>query len=404
MTASPVETELAIRAKPRPVKRFNKRVLMGTVGLTALLLIGAATYALRPPAQKTASVQELYNTTNKPLPDAFNVLPKSYEGVAQKETIALGPPLPGDLGAAFVGTPAIQPVQDNPFRFKPATLPAAQQHGQGVSARTEARASQLFFIEKTSAQQAQPTVLNAVAQNALDPFDELLALRPQTAARPIDIDPNRQQRKQDFLMAEVETAIYNPHQLQTPVSPFQVMAGTIISASLITGLNSDLPGQVIAQVTEHVYDTATGQYVLIPQGTRLLGRYDSVVAFGQSRALVAWNRLVLPDGTSLLLENLPGVDLSGYAGLTDKVDHHGWQLFKAAILSSVLSVGSEIGRDRGEDEVFQALRDGGQQTFNQAGQEIVTRQLAVQPTITVRPGWRLRVIVNQDLVLNPYGG
>ncbi len=203
--------------------------------------------------------------------------------------------------------------------------------------------------------------------------------------------------------AEVETDIYNPHRVQAPISPYQVMAGTIIPASLITGLNSDLPGQVIAQVTEHVYDTPTGEHLLIPQGSKLIGRYDSVIAYGQSRALVVWSRIIMPDGTSITIDNLPGVDMEGYAGLKDRVDHHGFRLFKAAILSSVLSVSSEIGRDR-DDDIVNALRDGGQQTINQAGQQIVTKQLQLQPTLKIRPGWRLRVIVNKDIVLQPYGG
>ena len=207
-----------------------------------------------------------------------------------------------------------------------------------------------------------------------------------------------------FLGAEVDAEIYNPHRLQTPVSPFQVMAGTIIPASLVTGLNSDLPGQVIAQVTENVYDTPTGDHLLIPQGARLLGRYDSVIAFGQSRALVAWNRIIMPDGTSMTLENLPGADLSGAAGLKDRVNNHTFQIFQAAILSSVLSLASELGRDTNDSDLLEALRDGGQRTINQAGQQIVSRQLNVQPTITVRPGHRLRVIVNKDLILQPYGG
>ncbi|MEM7570448.1 MAG: TrbI/VirB10 family protein [Pseudomonadota bacterium] len=402
MTAA--NPELAIRAKPRPVKRFNKTVLMTAVGGAALLLIGAAAYALRPPAQRVAATQELYNTTIKPMPDAFNSLPESYDGVVRDAPIALGPPLPGDLGAAFIDAPTQAPLQDNPFRFDPATLRQAQHSGEGASPVTEARASQLFFIEKTQTNSGLPSFQQPTPNVGFDPFDQLAALLPPELSAAAAPDPNRQQRKEAFLGEEVETAIYNPHSLQIPVSAYQVMAGTIIPASLITGLNSDLPGQVIAQVTEHVYDTATGTHLLIPQGTRLLGRYDSVIAFGQSRALVVWNRLILPDGSSMLLENLPGVDLAGYAGLKDKVDHHGWQLFKAAILSSVLSVGTEIGRDRGEDQILQALRDGGQQTLNQAGQEIVTRQLAVQPTVTIRPGWRLRVIVNQDLVLEPFGG
>jgi len=198
-----------------------------------------------------------------------------------------------------------------------------------------------------------------------------------------------------------DAEIYNPHGLQTPVSPYQVMAGTIIPASLVTGLNSDLPGQVIAQVTENVYDTPTGQHLLLPQGTRLLGRYDSDIDDGQSRALVIWNRLIRPDGSSLVIENLPGVDLSGQSGLRDKVDRHTGSLFKAAILSSVLSIAAELGTDE-EDKLTEAIRAGGQNTINEAGQRVVTRALSRKPTLRVRPGWRLGIIVNRDMILSPY--
>ena len=143
--------------------------------------------------------------------------------------------------------------------------------------------------------------------------------------------------------------------------------------------------------------------MLIPQGSRLIGRYDSVIAYGQSRALVVWSRIIMPDGSSIVIDNLPGVDMAGYAGLEDRVDYHAWRLFQAAILSSVLSVSAELGRDSNDDEILEALRDGGQRTINQAGQQIITKQLNVQPTITVRPGYRLRVIVNKDIVLKPYG-
>jgi len=181
------------------------------------------------------------------------------------------------------------------------------------------------------------------------------------------------------------------------------MAGNIIPASLVTGLNSDLPGQVIGQVTENVYDTVTGQYLLIPQGSRLMGRYDSVIAFGQSRALVVWTRLILPNGDSIQLDNLPGSDSQGFAGLKDKVDRHTWQFIKGAALSSLLSIGSELASDDA-DRLTRALQNAGQDTANIAGQRIIDRNLNVQPTLRVRQGWRFNVIVSRDLILKPYGG
>jgi len=192
--------------------------------------------------------------------------------------------------------------------------------------------------------------------------------------------------------------VFNPHGLQTPVSPYQLMAGTIISASLVTGLNSDLPGFVVAVVTEHVYDTATGRHLLVPQGTRLVGKYDSVVAFAQERALVVWQRLIFPDGSSIVIDNLPATDTGGYAGLADEVDLHTWKLLKGVALATVLGVGSQLAFGSTNSDLVMALRESTQSTTNRAGQRLIERNLNVQPSITVRPGWPLRVIVHKDLV------
>ena len=181
-------------------------------------------------------------------------------------------------------------------------------------------------------------------------------------------------------------------------------AGTIIPASLITGLNSDLPGMVIAQVTENVSDTATGRTVLVPQGARLSGSYDSVVAFGQRRALLVWQRIVFPDGSSVRLDNMPATDLSGYAGLEDRVDFHTWQLLKGIALSTLLGVGTELSFGSGESALVRAVRESTQQNAARAGDQITSRKLNVQPTLTVRPGWPLKAVIHKDLVLRPWKG
>ncbi len=400
---------LELRAKPRPVRRFNRKALIAIGGLTGVVVFGAAALALRAPERSGPEHQELYNTTTKSMPDGLADLPISYADVKP----VLGPPMPGDLGAAMIGREREPVPTDNPFRYEPGR---AATGGSGRTATSSPQAqladaasqSKLFFITHEDGADGSSAVRQRPPYAAFTSGDPLAAFSQGTAppnARPgyDDPDPNRQARKEAFFGADVKTDIYNPHRLQSPISPYQVMAGTIIPASLVTGLNSDLPGQVIAQVTENVYDTPTGEFLLIPQGSRLIGRYDSVIAFGQSRALVVWTRLIMPDGTSITIDNLPAVDMAGYAGLEDDVDYHSWRLFKAAILSSVLSVSSEIGRDS-DNDILGALRDGGQRTINQAGQQIITKQLSVQPTITIRPGWRLRVIVNKDLVLQPYGG
>jgi len=178
----------------------------------------------------------------------------------------------------------------------------------------------------------------------------------------------------------------------------------VIPAALLTGLRSDLPGQITAQVTEAVYDSPTGKVLLIPQGARLIGQYDAQVAFGQSRALLVWNRIVMPNGRSIVLERQPGADPEGYAGLEDEVDNHWGALFKAAMLSTILSVGSEAGTSNNQNSLVDAIRRGSSDSFSQTGRQVVGRSLQVQPTITIRPGFPVRVIVTRDLVMEPYAG
>ena len=215
-------------------------------------------------------------------------------------------------------------------------------------------------------------------------------------------DPNLQSRKIAFAASDPDGAIYNPYSVETPVSPFQVMAGTLIPASLVTAVNSDLPGAVIAQVTQPVYDTVTGAHLLIPQGARLLGRYQSEVSAGQDRALILWERIIFPDGRSLRIAE-PATDASGAGGVADRTDNHWRRVFTAAGLATILGVGAELGSES-EDDIARAIRRGTADTINQAGQRVVERNLGIQPTIRIRPGWPVRVLVTRDLILAPYEG
>jgi type IV secretion system protein VirB10 len=379
----------------------------------------ALAVALQSPDYDDDNSGELYNVTHKPLADGLELLPKSYAELKPK----LGPPLPGDLGAAYLATSetgslevAAPPVSTKPPVTRKATYRPSPQGVKEPAAPTYSSPQErtesvsLFFKVGTRSATARPTRY----ANGQSSFPEAQGLgfpapaypefSPPPSAfdtNPIGNDPNKQGAKQAFIDGEVRD-IYNSHGLVSPRSPYQVMAGNLIPASLVTGLNSDLPGQVIGQVTENVYDTVTGQYLLIPQGSRLMGRYDSVIAFGQSRALVVWTRLILPNGDSIQLDNLPVSDAQGFAGLKDKVDKHTWQFIKGAALSSLLSIGSELASDDG-DRLTRALQNAGQDTANIAGQRIIDRNLNVQPTLKVRPGWRFNVIVSRDLILKPYG-
>jgi len=219
-------------------------------------------------------------------------------------------------------------------------------------------------------------------------------------------DLNMQDRKESFLETE-RTTEYLPHTRKSPLSPYELKAGSIIPAVMISGINSDLPGQIIAQVSQHVYDTASGQYLLIPQGSRLVGQYDSHVSYGQSRVLVVWRRIVFPDASTLELGRMPGADQAGYSGFHDKVNNHYWRTFGHALLVSLISAGVQLSQpDRGsliepisrEQEVAGVF---GRQA-GQLGSQITGRNLAVQPTLEIRPGLRFTVLVNKDVILEPY--
>ena len=160
---------------------------------------------------------------------------------------------------------------------------------------------------------------------------------------------------------------------------------------------------VRTSLTERIFDSATGRILLIPQGARLIGAYDSVVAFGQRRALVVWQRIIFPDGSSIRLENAPATDPSGYAGLADKVDFHTWSLLKGVVLSTLLGVGSELQFSE-ESDLVQAVRQSTQQSVSRAGDQLTSRNLHIQPTITIRPGVPVRLLVHHDLVLKPWTG
>jgi type IV secretion system protein VirB10 len=211
-----------------------------------------------------------------------------------------------------------------------------------------------------------------------------------------------QDRKLAFVNAPADRRTVSPDRLTAPASRYVLQAGAVIPAALLTGIRSDLPGEITAQVTENVYDSPTGRFLLIPQGSKLIGVYDSQIAFGQSRVLLVWSRLILPDGRSIVLERQPGADAAGYSGLEDGIDHHWLRLAGAAALSTILGVGTQLGTTGTENALIQALRRGGAQSLNQTGQQIVGRNLNIQPTLTIRPGFPVRVIVTRDLVLAAY--
>lgn len=402
---------LALRASPRPVVRLNRRMLVVLGGGLAAVILGATIWSLQPQRRDRNPAAELYNVDRVAKTESLDRLPKDYTGLPARPASVpmLGEPLPGDLGPAIVKAQQSMEVRAPGGGVDPA-------QAERLAAEEAARSSVFFRATGAGNGAKQAVALSAAgaaqfAQSAArQPFDVAAGLSAgATSAQPAQADPtavqNRQDQKEAFLAKTGDAATRNPGALQLPASPYLVMASTIIPAALVTGINSDLPGQVIANVTEAVYDTATGTHLLIPQGSRLIGRYDSQVAFGQRRVLLVWTRLILPDASSVALDRLPGIDPAGYAGLEDGVDWHWDRILAGAALSTLLGVGAELAAPANSTDgsrVVIAARESAQDTVNQVGQEITKRNVSIQPTLTIRPGFAVRVMVNKDLVLRPY--
>lgn len=386
--------EFALRAKPRPVTRLSRRTLVLATMLLTGLLFGALWWALGMRAPKLGGGQELYDTNARPS-DAVATVSGTYAELTKPKPVPPAPPAASAPGSASVDLG--QPVPQSSGFIPPAATqadPAAQQRERE---RQQAASSAVFFTVSARESAASPAqgVSTATGSGTL----------PATTPSDPDSGQNLQDHKQAFMNGRPDTAIYSGHRLETPISPYELTAGWTIPGALITGLDSDLPGEITGQVTENVYDSVTGRYLLIPQGTRIVATYDSQIAFGQERAFPLATRLVLPDGSSIVLDNLPITDIAGYAGLEDGVDFHTWQLIKGIGLSTLLGVSSELASNsgtNGSDRIIVAGRDSADQAANQAGQKITQKQLAQQPTLTERQGLPFRLMVRKDIVLRPY--
>ncbi|MGV7121229.1 TrbI/VirB10 family protein [Sphingopyxis sp. 550A] len=380
---------LVLRAAPGRVARFRRGAIVAIAAAGSTAIVGVAWLALKPASIGIVAPADDKLHRAKAPADAFAGAPTSYGDVPQ-----LGAPLPGDLGRPILNHQREIGMADSSDEAARRVAQEAEAERQRIAAEQRAaRESGVMLQVPGNVASARPV--------AVEP--------EQVSELPASVeagnDPNGQQRKNAMIGRTNEESDVNPHRLTAPVSPWTVQAGSVIAASLITGLNSDLPGLVTAQITENVYDSVTGQSLLIPQGSRLVGSYDSVVAFGQSRALVVWQRIILPDGSSIRIDNVPATDTQGYAGLSDQIDRHTWQLLKGVALSTLLGVGTELGWSDGESDLVRAIRQSTQQNGTRAGDQLVTRDLDIQPTLRVRPGWPLRVVVHKDIVVGkPWGG
>ncbi|MBB2169696.1 TrbI/VirB10 family protein [Gluconacetobacter aggeris] len=368
--------DLRLRADRPRVVRLSRRVVWSLGGVGAIAVAFALGYALQA-GHHAPSASANQDNAARPAAAGLDALPKDYTGVPK-----LGPALPGDLGRPILN---------------------AQQQGKSIPVNA---------IGNDDARRAQQEIDAAIGSKLFVQVGQGDrgggAAAPMVgaetgagnASRPNDSDPQAGNRA--FLAQAVDHRTVSLERIVAPASPYILQAGTVIAGALNTAVNSGLPGQLTGHVTQNVYDSPTGRYLLIPQGSTLVGQYSSSLAFGQDRTLVIWTRLIFPDGESVVLENLPGADAIGQAGLSDQIDRHWGELFKAALVTTMLSVGSEAGTSFGENNLMQAIRSGASNGFSMVGNRLIDRSLNVQPTLTDRPGLPFVVLLKRDLVLRPW--
>jgi type IV secretory pathway VirB10-like protein len=391
------------------VRRLNRWPLVIATMLVCVIL-GAITYTYQMRLNDLRRQAAEENTHPEPA-NSLAILKDAPDGgliPAKGKAEPAPPPLP----AAAEPAPAPQPADPawEEYREQQRRLREARQQAalQAVSANTPVAAS-----ARAPAPPAAATATDPAA--AINPLAALLAGRNgfsntpgfmgfDAAGNPI-IDQNA--AKRDFLKdPQTANGNYLPGGRQAPLSPFELKAGTVIPAVMVGGINSELPGQIIGQVSENIYDTATGRFILIPQGAKLVGTYDNSIVSGQSRVLVAWTRIIYPDASSADLGKMPGTDEGGYAGFTDQVNNHTLRIFGDALLMSVFSAGLQLSQGSSSSNngptTQQTLSAALGQNLGQAATQMIQRDMAIQPTLEIRPGYRFNIIVTKDAVLRAW--
>lgn len=426
----PEKQDLSVRASPRRVSGLRRQTIRLAIALLAVIVAAALIVGLgidfHSHVPSGSHRIELPPDNQQPSPIAD--LPSTYADLPRPQSPAAPPAAPKD-GMHHPGDGMQMPSSGDAQKDDLARLLSSiQQVGkqnqelarqlaayQSAAAQEQAKVwgSGLFFkIDEGPDRQEHP---NDVSHSAVDSLAALKnAAATATAASPPPTAPPQpptdQQRKLAFLNESpapqmgIDRSTLSPNPGVAHSDGYLLQTGTVIPAALLTGINTDLPGDVVASVTAPVYDSPTGNHLLIPQGARLQGNYDSQVAASQNRALLVWHRLLLPDGRSVNLDRMRGTDAAGYAGLADQVDYHLDKLATATLLSGVIAYAGNLagGRQTLALTPGDVVGDAVAQQAATTGSNIVQRQLNVQPTITVRPGWPVRVLVNRDIVLPSY--
>ncbi|WP_212112463.1 TrbI/VirB10 family protein [Bartonella queenslandensis] len=409
-----------IKSKGRNIRRLNNLPLIGAIGVFLFALIGI-TYTFMLRQQSNSVVLEdqkrlFVDETPLPIRPEGNdyVEPKLPEVLPSKSTDAGTQTKIKQLEERKLEQSQIDKVVDEEYEEQKRLLKRIEERRLAkMEAALDSEPTISFTMDSKIKTQSQIQENNPQKVTLESLFGRGVASNASLYNGDGGRNPNMQEQKIAFLSQSPEAAVYLKNTRQEAIkASLEIKAGTIIPSIMISGINSDLPGQIIAQVRESVYDSATGQNVLIPLGSRLIGTYDSRVSTGQKRALIAWSRVIYPDGSSLSLGNMPGTDQSGYAGFKDKVNNHYLKIFGNAFLLSVISGASQLSQkthNKGNDDskmetAKETLAAELGRQWGEVGIEMTRKNLGIQPTIIIRPGYNFNVMVTKDIILPAWQG
>lgn len=386
--------------KPVPEEKLKKWMAFALIGGLATLIIYAfikvSLPEKEPPKSKSSQEQEEDKSSSRKNQNMDNgildfdaISYKEYSKFKEKNTTEMGIPYESNKNS------------QNTKNMQDGDIPSIKNGGNDIVKELRAQQIKDEIIARKSTLKFDNTLDSPSSEKTQYAESRGVQSKPMTYPD----DQNYQAQKKEFLKSSEAKDNYNKYSEQEAFSPYEVKAGSIIPGILLTGINSDLPGTILGTVREDVYDSISGNYLLIPKGTKIKGTYDSGISYGQTRILVVWQRLIFPDGRSLNLDKFSGVDMSGYAGVTGKVNNHTYDLFKAVVLSSILGAGTSVITDKKNNDDNDWKSSAG----NGAGEQILTigsnisnKILGIQPTIEIAQGSRFNIIVESDLILALY--
>lgn len=364
----------AIRDTPPRARRLSRRILLAGAVLIGGVFAAALVIGLSDTKNRNRSASDPEITTSPAPPESVRAAPANYDSMSLAGEPELASPtdrLWGDHPPPPDPQPAFPPDAQYDAGSAPPLPPRDPALSEAARADAAARGSPILFGDRPGGTiQAAPTPTRG----------------PHGA----------------FLAAQGRSESVLDARLSAPASRYMIQAGATIPAALLTALNSDLPGRVIAQVSENVFDSQTGDHLLVPQGARLIGAYQSDVSYGERRILIAWNRLILPSGWSIELKGMEATDASGAAGARARTDNHLGRLALASVLSGALTVAANEVEDDTGGGLTPSVGDAAAQEAASVGGRIVDRELSVHPTLRVPAGAPIRVLVSRDIVLRPY--